>query len=181
MMNDKLMNIVEVFKDQAASYTKELKKLEVKIQDINYEYKNHISHEFTEWMKESRFFKTNDGYIAVDGIIDIKVDGLDAYHPCIILKGFYIRGIDCKMPARYLYGYYDIDAGFLLNELTPVSPEVFCEKTKLVVEDILSHLSYTPTYLYREEDDAFDKVLSAARKGGIDIEYHPEINVSIVK
>ena len=84
------------------------------------------------------------------------------------------------MPARYLYGYYDIDAGFLLNELTPVSPEVFCEKTKLVVEDILSHLSYTPTYLYREEDDAFDKFLSAARKGGIDIEYHPEITVSIV-
>ena len=106
---------------------------------------------------------------------------MDAYHPRVILKGFYTRGIDSEKPARFLYGYYDNNAGFLLNDLTPVSAEVFCEKTKLVVEDIISHLSYTPIYLYREEDDVFDRFLSAARKGGIDIEYHPEINVSIVK
>lgn len=179
-MNDRLKNVVEVFKDQATAYNKQIKHLEDKVQDINKEYQSHIIQEFKEWLKESRFFHTHDGYIAVDDIIGVKVDDMDAYHPRVILKGFYTRGIDCEKPARFLYGYYDNDAGFLLNELTPVSPKVFCEKTKLVVEDIINHLPYTPTYLYREEGDVFDRFLSDARKGGIDIEYHPEITVSIV-
>lgn len=180
MMNDKLRDVVEVFKDQATAYRRQIKNLEDKVQDINKEYQSHIIREFKEWLKESRFFYTRDGYIAVDDIIDVKVGDMDAYHPRVILKGFYTRGIDSEKPARFLYGYYDNNAGVLLNDLTPVSSEVFCEKTKLVVEDIISHLSYTPTYLYREEDDVFDRFLSAARKGGIDIEYHPEIMVSLI-
>ena len=56
MMNDKLKDVVEVFKDQATAYRRQIKNLEDKVQDINKEYQSHIIREFKEWLKESRFF-----------------------------------------------------------------------------------------------------------------------------
>jgi len=181
-MNDKLKNVVEVFRGQTAVYTKEIKSLEDKIKGINEEYKEHLIREFKDWIKESsRFFKTNDGYFAVDSVTDASVVGLDSYHPRIFLKGFYVRGIDCQAPARFLYGYYDVEAGFLLNELMPVSQEVFCEKVRDVVEDIISNLQYKPTHLYRKEGDRLDKIISDARKAKVDIDYYPEVEVTIIE
>ena len=132
-----------------------------------------------EILKSEDVKKTLDGYISVSKIKDVHVSGLSKYQPRIVVEGFYVRGIDCDKPARYLYGYYDNCAGFLLSELSPITSDLFCEKVKTVCSDIIKNLTYKPTYLYREDGDKFDNFIKDARKCGIDIEYYPELHVSV--
>lgn len=178
-MNNRFKGIIEKYRDITESYEKQLKTLEKELLDMNANYQEDILVEFDKCLSESRFYKTNDGYIAVNEVKQVHVGGLSRHAPRITFSGFYIRGIDCKQPANHPYGYYDTLSGHLLSDLKPVTPEVFCEKVQTVCEDIIANLPYKPTYLYREEGDKFDNFIKDARKGGIDIEYYPELNVTL--
>ena len=138
-----------------------------------------------ESVNANRFFKTNDGYIAINEIKEVTVSGLFTHTPKIVVSGLYLRGVDANDQAEKwwftgrMYGYYDLMAGFLLSELEPVSKEVFCEKVQTVLEHIKKNLHYNPNYHYRQEGDEFDNFLHDAKKAKIDIEYYPEIKISI--
>lgn len=179
-MDNRFKGIIEKYRDITESYEKQIKVLEKELLDTNANYQEDIIVEFKKWLSESRFYKTNDGYIAVNEVKQVHIGGLSRHAPRITLAGFYIRGIDCEQPAKHPYGYYDTLSGHLLSELKPVSSEVFCEKVKTVCNDIITKLPYRPTYLYRKEGDIFDQFLKDAKKGGIYIEYYPEINVSLI-
>ena len=178
-MNERFTDICKRYDGALSFYEDRLKVLEKTVAEIQKDYRQSITDEFNKVLGETCFFKTLDGYISVSKIKDVHVSGLSKYQPRIVVEGFYVRGIDCDKPARYLYGYYDNCAGFLLSELSPITSDLFCEKVKTVCSDIIKNLTYKPTYLYREDGDKFDNFIKDARKCGIDIEYYPELHVSV--
>ena len=178
-MNERYKNILNTYNGALSFYEDRLKVIENTIAEIQKDYRQSITDEFKKVLSETHFFKTLDGYIAINKIKDAHVSGLSKHQPRIVVEGFYVRGIDCDKPARYLYGYYDNCAGFLLSELSPITSDLFCEKVKTVCSDIIKNLPYKPTYLYREDGDKFDNFIKDARKCGIDIEYYPELYVSV--
>lgn len=164
---------------------KEILEIEKKLSNECNSYSQDLADAIRQMLKTSRFFKTNDGYIAVDDIKEVQVLGLFKHMPKVVLSGLYLRGIDSNEKANNwwttgkMYGYYDSCAGFLLNELVPVSKEVFSEKVQSVLLHIKANLHYNPDYRYRQEGDDFDMFLKDAKRAKIDIEYYPELKITI--
>lgn len=180
MINDNINSIIDTFKDQVGFYESEAKKYEQKALEVKTEYQEHLWAELHKCFKENHFFKTNDGYIAVNKLKIVHVAGFDRLNPRVTVEGFHLRAIDSTSNNHTPYGYYDTMAGFLISELTPVSPDVFCEKVKLVAQNIVDHLPYKPDYMYREEGDVFDNFIRDARKSKLYIEYYPEVKVTLL-
>lgn len=127
------------------------------------------------------YYKTGDGFIKIDEIYSANVEGLFRFSPRIVVSGFYMRGTNGNNGSKYFaYGYYDINAGFLLSELEPISEEEFLENVEFVTKQIINNLPYKPDIYYREEDDWLDRIVTSARKSNIYIEYYPEVKASIV-
>jgi hypothetical protein len=148
---------------------REVKSKQIELKTIQNKYEQEIKEEMSSLIQENPYFKTRDGYIKIDEVDYAYVGGLARFCPRISVVGFYIRGGN--------YGYYDNCAGFLLTDLEPSTKEVFLDNVKIVTENILSRLPYKPNQYFREEGDEFDDFLYAAKKGGIDIEYYPEVKV----
>lgn len=148
---------------------REVKSKQIELKTIQNKYEQEIKEEMSSLIQENPYFKTRDGYIKIDEVDYAYVGGLARFSPRISVVGFYIRGGN--------YGYYDNCAGFLLTDLEPSTKEVFLDNVKIVTENILNRLPYKPNQYFREEGDEFDDFLYAAKKGGIDIEYYPEVKV----
>lgn len=181
MINERFKSIIDSNCNTLQGHEDAKKALNDEIIKTRDNYADAIVSEFSNWLKENKFFKTRDGYIAVNYITGVLVAGLAKYNPRIVLEGFYLRGIDGTKADGVPYGYYDTQAGFLLGELIPVSEELFCSKAKEVCEAIIKALPYKPTVYYRGEDDDLDLFLTDARKGKLDVDYYPEVKVSIIK
>ena len=180
MVNERFKSIIDGHSDVMLKYEQEILNLSRSFKAKQDEYIGDIINEFTSWLHENRFFKTHDGYIAINCITGANVTGFARIIPQVRVNGFYIRGIDCPNPFTTPYGYYDRDAGFLLNDLTPISEELFCEKVKEVCEKIIDSLPYKPNHYYRSEDDEFAVFLEGARNSKIDVEYYPEVKISVI-
>lgn len=180
MIDNKFQKIIETYSGVISLYTDKFNYIRNTLFELRHDFREEMMSEFNELLKENRFFQTNDGYIAVNAVNSINVSGLAQIDPIVVLEGFYIRGIDCKHPAKYPYGYYDSISGHLLSALKPITPEIFCEKAKTVLLSIIDNLYYKPTYLYREEGDTLSQFIDGARRANIDVEYYPEVKITII-
>jgi hypothetical protein len=179
---EKIVDITTKYSQLAQVKEDSIKILENELREINNSYICDIIQQFSEVVKVCPYFKTGDGYIKIDFVKTARVSGLFKYSPSIDVSGFYIRGINGVNGSKYFpYGYYDNCAGFLLSELIPITKEEFLKQIEIVTHEVINGLHYKPNQYYREENDLFGVLLTAARKGGIDIEYYPEINVTLIE
>lgn len=167
------------FNKITAKYLQDVDKLEreveskqMELKTIQNKYEHEVKEELCSLVHNNPYFKTRDGYIKIDEVDYAYVGGLSRYSPRVSVVGFHIRGGN--------YGYYDNYAGFLLTDLEPSTKDEFLDNVKTVTECIINRLPYKPNQYFREEGDEFDDFLYAAKKGGIDIEYYPEIKVKII-
>lgn len=180
-MYKRFTDVINKYDAQITSFEEQIATIQKELEKANASLLEELETEVRKWLSENKFFQTKDGYIVVNKLKNIAFIGLTSKTPRIIVEGFYLRGIDTDStsPIVYMYGYYDALAGFLLSDLTPTTGEVFCEKCKTVCEHIISHLNYTPNAMYREEGDSFDRFIKDAAKAKIDVDYYPEVNVTL--
>ena len=169
-------HIIENYHSQIDRIIEEIEKQHQTLREIECKYENDMFSHISTLFQAHQYYKVTAGYIKVDSINKLKINSLIKHDPIITVCGFYIRGAFRGDP----YGYYDNDGGFLLSEFEPVTEEVFLENMKKCVETTIEQLPYKPDYLYRCEGDVFDNLLHDAKKAGIDVQYYPEIKVSLI-